>query len=98
MIFKKKPKQPKVSVIQNHPMSYLDKRSRSYHKIVMTAFTGVFGLAGMAYIFSSNAATPGTDGSKSSNTSLVLLAVGLALTATILIIALIILSRSKNKS
>ncbi|MFO0882018.1 MAG: hypothetical protein U0491_01030 [Candidatus Saccharimonadales bacterium] len=96
MIFKKKPKQPKTSVIQNHPMSYLDKRSRSYHKIVMTAFTGVFGLAGMAYIFSSNAATPGTDGSKNSDTSLILLAVGLALTATVLIVALVLLSRRKS--
>ena len=95
-MFKRKPKQPKPQVIQNYSMSYLDRRSRSYHKIVMTSFTGVFGLAGAAYLFSSNASS-GQNESTSSNTSLILIVSGLALAAVVLVFALIAISRSHRK-
>jgi hypothetical protein len=54
---KQKAKTDKPSALGSYTASYLDKRSKSYHKIVMTAFVGLFGLVGSVYIFSSNAAT-----------------------------------------
>ena len=54
---KQKTKKPKPVAIENYKVSYLDKRSKRYHRIVMTAFSGLFGLVGMLYVFTSNAAT-----------------------------------------
>lgn len=96
-MFKRKPKSLKPQAIQNYKVAYLDKRSRSYHKIVMTAFVGVFGLSGAAYLFSTNAASSEANNSTSSNTSLVLIAVGLVIAAAVLIFALFMVSRSHRK-
>lgn len=50
-------KKPKPVAIESYKVSYLDKRSKSYHRIVMTAFAGLFGFVGVLYVFSSSAAT-----------------------------------------
>lgn len=96
-MFKRKPKTPKPQAIQNYKVAYLDKRSRSYHKIVMTAFVSVFGLSGAAYLFSTNAASSDTNNSTNTNTSLMLVAAGLVIAAAVLIFALFVVSRSHRK-
>lgn len=53
-------KKVKPVVIQNYRASYLDHRSKTFHRIVMTAFSGLFGLVGVLYVFTSRASTDGT--------------------------------------
>lgn len=57
-IFKNtKTKKPKKPAIENYKISYLDKRSKRYHSIVMTGFLIMFGLLGAVYLNNSRAAT-----------------------------------------
>jgi hypothetical protein len=55
-------KKPKPVAIESYKVSYLDKRSKSYHRIVMTSFAGLFGFVGVLYVFSSSASTDGSNG------------------------------------
>jgi hypothetical protein len=53
---KKKTKPAKQqSTFGAYTTSYIDKRSKTYHKITMTAFAGMFGLFGAAYLFGAQA-------------------------------------------
>jgi hypothetical protein len=51
----KTPKEKKPA-IDSYVISYLDKKSTRYHRITMTAFTGLFGMVGLALLLTSNAA------------------------------------------
>jgi hypothetical protein len=65
--FKPRPKKHKPTAISNYKASYLDKRSKTYHKIVMTGFSGLFGLVGLIYVFGASASTNGSNGIVNSN-------------------------------
>jgi hypothetical protein len=54
----KKPKAPKQSPINNYKVAYLDKSSKTYHRVYMSAFVGLFGFVGVLYIFGSKASAP----------------------------------------
>lgn len=73
-LFAKKPKKQKPVVIENYRASYLDKRSKTYHRVVMTAFAGLFGFAGLVYVFSSSAATGESSGQQNTTTTVLVLA------------------------
>lgn len=96
MFKRNRKKAQKQSVIQNYQMAYLDKRSRSYHKIIMTSFIGIFGLAGAAYIFSSGAAGPSQNITHNPDLSYALIAVALLLAAAVLCLAIIAFVRRKH--
>ncbi len=51
-----KPPKEKKPAIENYVVSYIDKKSTRYHRVTMTAFTGLFGVIGVAFLLSSNAA------------------------------------------
>lgn len=83
---KPRAKKAKPSAIQNYRVSYLDKKSKTYHRIVMTAFTGLFGLVGVVYVFSSSAAS-NNNSSQTNASNLPLLMLGLAVLLGIVLIA-----------
>lgn len=64
---KSRNKKPKPIAIHNYKVSYLDKRSKTYHKIVMTAFSGLFGLVGLVYVFGAGAASDSTTATNNDN-------------------------------
>lgn len=58
-------KKPKKPAIENYKISYIDKRSKRYHSIVLTGFIIMFGFVGGAYLFRSGASS--TDSVAGSN-------------------------------
>jgi hypothetical protein len=76
---KPRTKKPKPVAIHNYKASYLDKRSKTYHRIVMTAFSGLFGLAGLVYVFNTSAATDASGVSTNSNDLITVLVVLVAI-------------------
>lgn len=96
-MFKRKTKPPKPQAIASYKISYLDKRSKQYHKIVMTAFAGVFGLAGAAYLFSSKASGASDTGATNNNVSYILLAAALVLAASVMLFSLYLALRQERK-
>lgn len=94
------PKKRKPSVLQDYKASYLDKRTKSYHHVIMTAFTAVFGLVGLTYVFGSKAATDTSGSGVNAQQSfldqygLMLLAISVLVAA---LVALILYKVSKSK-
>lgn len=78
-------KKTKPVAIESYKVSYLDKRSKSYHRIVMTAFAGLFGFVGVMYVFSSSAAT-GESASNNNASYLPYVFIGLLLITSIIFI------------
>lgn len=98
LLKRSKIKQPKKPIIENYTASYLDKRSKGYHKIVMTSFIGMFGLMGVAYIFSSNAASPeSTADTTNNNNLLIYVVIGIVAIAITVAAIFIINALRKNK-
>jgi hypothetical protein len=88
-------KKPKPVAIESYKVSYLDKRSKTYHRIVMTAFTGLFGFVGVMYVFSSSASTDGsTSGANPLANNLPLV---LAILAALFIVMVIIFMYLRKK-
>jgi hypothetical protein len=83
---KPRTKKPKPSAIENYKVSYLDKRSKTYHRVVMTSFAGLFGLAGLVYVFGAGAATEDSTSVKNNDNLLfIFIALGLAFLLVMLI-------------
>lgn len=55
--FKSNLKKHKPSAINNYKIAYLDKKSKTYHRIIMTAYTALFGVSGLMLVFASNASS-----------------------------------------
>lgn len=93
-----RPKQPKKPAIENYTAAYLDKRSKGYHKIIMTGFAGMFGLMGVAYIFGSNAAgTEATARAAKTNDLLLYIVIGIATVAIAVAIIFMFNTLRRNK-
>ena len=92
---KPRPKKHKPTAISNYKVSYLDKRSKTYHRIVMTAFSGLFGLVGLVYVFGSSAASNQDAGIANSDSTLYVL-VALASLFLLLLAAFIALGPRKK--
>lgn len=90
-----KPRQPKKQAIETYTASFLDHRSKSYHKIIMTSFVGLFGVMGAVYLFSSNAASPDAATSNAANNnSMIWVLAGLV---TIMVILLLVIVANRKK-
>ena len=98
LLKRSKIKQPKKPIIENYTASYLDKRSKGYHKIVMTSFIGMFGLMGAAYLFSSNAVSPESTADTATNSNFLLYVVVGVMAIAIAVAAIFVINAMrKNK-
>lgn len=87
---KSNPKKHKPSAIINYKVSYLDKKSKTYHRIIMTAYAGLFGISGLMFVFASNASSEtNIDTTSSYNLQLVFVVLSLIFIALITVLIFI---------
>jgi cell division protein FtsW (lipid II flippase) len=87
-------KKHKPSAINNYKVAYLDKKSKTYHRIVMTAYTALFGVSGLMFVFASNASSE-VNVDTTSTTNLQLVFVILSLIFIVLMSVLIFIKNQK---